>query len=97
MSAQHTPAPWEAKGDWVYARNGMTPIADCDVGARARKEREADARLIAAAPVLLAALKDVTDALERHVDIGTQYRPSPYEHPLNAYDRARAAIAKATA
>lgn len=36
-------------------------------------------------------LKDVTDALEPFVDTDAELR-KPYEHPLSAYDRARAAL-----
>ena len=83
----HTSGSWEAKGDWIYAHNGMTPVADCDVGARSRKERVADARLIAAAPDLLA--------------LALQYRDD-LRHPPTADSITRriaaidAAIAKAT-
>lgn len=43
---------------------------------------------------LLVLLKDVTDALEPHVPADAKMR-QPYEAPLSAYDRARAALAAA--
>ena len=40
---------------------------------------------------LRVALKDAADALELFVDTGAKHR-EPYETPLSAYDRARAAL-----
>ena len=88
MSAHHTPAPWQAKGDYIYARNGMTPIADCDVGLRSRKEREVDARLMAAAPDLLAICQEFIASLGPD-----GYFPNP---GYTKTQKMRAAIAKAT-
>ena len=83
MTTQHTPAPWElrrsVRGYWFidHEQGGegytLTKL-DCN---------EADARLIAAAPDLLAALEELLNAL-----------PSATTHP--AIKAARAAIAKAT-
>lgn len=72
---KHTPGPWEvdAAYGWiehsvwpakahaqVVARNGesMTPVARCQSNARAT-DNHANARLIAAAPELLAALEEM--------------------------------------
>ena len=83
MTTQHTPGPWElrrsVRGYWFidHEQGGegytLTKL-DCN---------EADARLIAAAPDLLAALEELLNAL-----------PSATSHP--AIKAARAAIAKAT-
>jgi len=62
------------------------------------EQGKADARLIAMAPDLAAALlkaeealRDATNALEGFVDTGAKLG-APYEHPLSAYDRARATL-----
>jgi hypothetical protein len=78
MSA-HTPGPWQVIGSTVYG-NAL----------RARLPHNgADARLIAAAPDLLAALRDMLSAYMGDRDMSA-------EDCLNAADRAVAAIAKAT-
>ena len=88
--AQHTPGPWEAKeytnsritgGYGVFARDSNIPIVE---GAYGEDIATADAntRLIAAAPDLLAALEAVLDKPD---DV------TVYE----AIERARAAIRKA--
>ena len=53
----------------------------------ARQSAEQAARVVE----LEVALKDAADALEKFVDTAAPFRP-PYEHPLSAYDRARAAL-----
>ena len=60
MNAKHTPGPWIAEDDQsIYAADGdgRRLIAECHAGHK--EERAANARLIAAAPDLLAALEDV--------------------------------------
>ena len=98
MSAQHTPGPWvyrrsfdsSARRDiWTAAdatghRELVATIPDAD-----GDHINADARLIAAAPDLLAALRDMVGAYQRHFDV----MPVAWQ----TYDDiARAAIAKAT-
>lgn len=58
MEQSFTPGPWETYngGDHVAAVGGEH-VASC--------ETKADARLIAAAPELLEALRDATDRLEK--------------------------------
>ena len=88
--SKHTPGPWAmpdsgqgriskvgVNGGW----DGMIATADCGDYARSRSEGLANARLIAAAPDLLEALKDAV-------------RDS--ESPGQWLDESRAAIAKAT-
>ena len=85
--SRHTPGPWEFEiitSSYVTAFDG-THIADVHHGrtATAKAEGSANARLIAAAPDLLEALKEVFsdhDAVNR----------------LSWVNRAAAAIAKAT-
>lgn len=89
MTTQHTPGPWRYEranpspttGEHLIAgaKNGyLAEIRDCGSG-----NISANARLIAAAPDLLAALEELLNAL-----------PSATTHP--AIKAARAAIAKAT-
>lgn len=79
MSA-YTPGPWKAEGPRVYAdRKGGSLIATM---AWFPGEEAANARLIAAAPELLEALR----VLVENGGIG----------PESMFDDARAAIAKAT-
>lgn len=86
----HTPGPWdvEPKGsrNFVDGADGLAVAYLGWAGVRERSEIEANARLIAAAPDLLAALYSIaTD-------------PSAIYSGANAHigDIARAAIAKAT-
>lgn len=69
MTAQHTPGPWNIgtkNGARVWSENGETLIADADVSESLRKEiKKANARLIAAAPDLLAALKEADEDFAR--------------------------------
>lgn len=63
---QHTPGPWDVtpSGYHVYDEHGNV-TADCaqpDIGSL--EERKANARLIAAAPELLAMVERLTDARE---------------------------------
>lgn len=87
----YTPGPWEVKGpihgyDWsVFKAGSKLAIADiCSIGGALEKSK-ANARLIAAAPELLAALKDALPILywelEKHgVD------------PVRRYQQAKMAI-----
>ena len=84
MTTQHTPGPWihdaDATGAVVYQGNSGT-IANIPMDLRAFR---ANARLIAAAPELLVALRGLVATLE-----GMALHPSHYA-------AARAAIATAT-
>ena len=88
--ASHTKGPWIAVGHWVEHPDDSTPdICNCDpdsMGQEGRSDKEicANARLIAAAPDMLAALRD----LERVAGIA-----SSFDDPARV--AARAAIAKA--
>jgi len=62
MSTEHTPGPWnvsEPSGNYIYA-----PAISGSIAALTYSAKPADARLIAAAPDLLAALHKVQDWLE---------------------------------
>ena len=84
MDAKHTPGPWAVGGRLVIAEKYGSVCAVDD----GQSDYVANARLIAAAPELLAALKAITD------ELGV---PDPgYPAPVaNAAEIARAAIAKA--
>ncbi len=96
MKTQHTPGPWVAS---PAIRSGFTIDAKCDPwlivttsdeeGRYGSIETEANARLIAAAPELLAALQVVLRDYTAVHDIGdVEMQPALYQ--------ARAAITKAT-
>lgn len=86
----HTPGPWIFDNDWrrwptVFGSDGIKVAIiekdkTIDSFVYELPERFANARLIAAAPDMLAALKDVVAVADRKTD---------------EFDRARAAIAKA--
>jgi hypothetical protein len=79
----HTPGPWKIaceSGDWFATLNDYAPIP----------ATEANARLIAAAPDLLEALRDVIGWVP-----GGAAEMWHTDAPTKAVERARAAIAKA--
>jgi hypothetical protein len=93
---KHTPGPWEAtdQGDVVMGDDRATIIAWCgdaeDNPEMGEATMLANARLIAAAPDMLRALKDLTrfcDAVRVQVGMG--------KTQLARLEQARAAIAKA--
>jgi len=91
-AALHTPGPWESNyGGMVHANNGETAIARCLKDAQGyrlgipRSQQTANARLIAAAPDLLTALKDIRSRMHFSGAIERQ----------QGADNAVAAIAKA--
>lgn len=92
MHATHTPGPWTARKWSCHAETTVTvDDLDCVTGKRtiADCESEADAKLIAAAPELLSALRAIVKSLSDQDDEGL------IEHAQQMID-ARAAIAKAT-
>lgn len=96
---QHTPGPWHCHGDgWITSDSvpRVACVADDDVLEGAVEvsdaQRDADARLIAAAPELLSALEGFVSRLN------TRSAPRLAGDPLFVQalvDSARAAIAKA--
>jgi hypothetical protein len=103
MSAQHTPGPWSAR-HWVChaattvvreVDGRVEVIAECSGFGRYADESLADARLIAAAPDLLAALKSLRDNMHaQDLEIEAE-RPTEDEYQ-QCMCNAAAAIAKAT-
>jgi hypothetical protein len=103
--ADHTPGPWahsinkpgtayDIKGDGRYVCSMSWSWHDSGAIFPAQRQSEANARLIAAAPELLAALVTVLDEYNGVID--------PDRNGLQGFDQyeevvaARAAIAKAT-
>ena len=104
MSA-HTPGPWKAHftGERGYLINGCDGDSLAGLAFQAckrREETEANAELIAAAPELLAALKEAERVLridaQDHANIGS-WKSAEARFVLRAADSARAAIEKAGA
>jgi hypothetical protein len=107
MSAAHTPGPWSYRpfehDDWGIVRgpdgyvvaNAQSNRVSDEEKDDARWHRtdpyEANARLIAAAPELLQALKALLEIVEK-----TKWGQPWPGRPHAECDRARAAIAKAT-
>ncbi len=99
--AKHTPGPWSfgpavpgAKRCFYISGNHDANNREVDIGTvqGGYYSCEANARLIAAAPDLLAALKDTLDFLERH---SNRWDGVNGKHPQLVVTAARAAIAKA--
>ena len=93
--AKHTPGPWWADFDGENTFDGVeiqqvgrlhyVPVANVPVDYTDREEREANARLIAAAPDLLEALDEAIE-WDSHDDMGW---------PALWLEKAETAIAKA--
>jgi hypothetical protein len=83
--SKHTPGPWHTAGEQgVQIRSAKDQIAK--VWTMRGNEWKANARLIAAAPELLEALKEIVDAADG----------AGWEQLDPSFKKARAAIAKAT-
>jgi len=103
METKHTPGPWSATNDTVKGPSGNI-VAECmgySVKAtapeqRAQGGREANAHLIAAAPELLEACRNLSQYVAKGIADGAFkdcVLPKGAEKRLN---QAQAAIAKAT-
>jgi len=92
MTTHHTPGPWNVTGLYVREQDGglVASINDLWHGQKTPKaEKNANARLIAAAPDLLAALEELLWSASRtSLETDGDYS--------NAFTAARAAIDKAT-
>jgi len=85
---QHTPGPWEIvereqDTPRIVGPDGQADVAILGTGAHTTEEEEANARLIAAAPDMLEALKYIV-----------AWKPKDW-NPETARDMATAAISKA--
>ena len=95
---KHTPGPWYIDPIKAHANGNQRIMAgQCTPVAVVPEHLAADARLIAAAPDLLEALKEATSALEwRWERVANRAAPVHETAIQEAYNQARAAIAKAT-
>ena len=95
MSAQHTPGPWKLDGAAntndldIIAPTGRITMLDCEISEVSEDVLTANARLIAAAPELLAALRAAEEWAEHIEDDESRV-------PVDVRLAMRAAIAKAT-
>lgn len=114
MSA-HTPRPWEFDGENIIAANGCK-LARIDRDMKSRGKERLESReyengngtLMAAAPDLLAALREANEILERHFTMMTEphgisdeqraavKETAAYKTAIARLQRQRDAIAKAT-
>lgn len=95
MDAKFTPGEWFASGESVYRTKHLSGlIADCDVGSAPKHEREANAKLIAAAPAMYEALILAEDVLARF-PFTSEIWPNG-THPNTGIEQIRAAIRAAT-
>ena len=91
--SKHTPGPWGISpikkyahdGPGIYPKGADLPVAVVRSILRKEEERQANARLIAAAPDMLEALELAVDGLEP----GFPFRS------IKAFEKMHAAIAKA--
>lgn len=110
MSAAFTPGPWvwmdshgvlmvddKNEGSICVVSRRVFKNEKGQVGRFADTEHRANAQLIAAAPALLAALTRLCRAFPTDADMKEAgWEGSEIEEGCNAYDAARAAVAKAT-
>lgn len=86
VSAQHTPGPWRSDYWDVYARDGRHVCKCTATGAIDETHPSiANARLIAAAPDMLAAL---VAAVQAHGPFGDDSRPEWWQPALDAIAKA---------
>jgi len=95
MSTQHTPGPWHAQhmGNVNGVRMSWMVKDKLSVGTR----NPADEALVSAAPDLLASVIELLEPLERASAAMVAEGKALDQNGEAAFDRARAAIAKATA
>lgn len=92
----HTPGPWAVSDTSIITDDCCIAVIEDDGGYEAPPDqREANARLIAAAPDLLSALRDNLEAIEIHFNCEAEKFPSDSQHVVNGLAQIRAAIAKA--
>lgn len=88
----HTPGPWECTPSQIRDDlHWITRRSSCELTVKVEGS-EANARLIAAAPDLLAAMEALVDWSLLRSDWLQAGQPHPENHPIS---KARAAIAKA--
>lgn len=97
MSTGHTPGPWEvgqnSQKTWVQ---GVGNLVGCHLRNCDRKHRNNNARLIAAAPELLAALLAMIEGDKEAIADADRFGIPFPDELLTSYHQACAAIHKAT-
>lgn len=93
-TTSNTPGPWTVVGrlGYGYLIGPNVAVAYGGVGSGHADDGEANARLIAAAPDLLSAAREVMEALEQY---GASIVPHLLDDDMNAGQRLRNAIANA--
>ena len=91
-AATHTPAPWNAQ----LTMDGLWAIMGEQFRYLPRRDAAANARLIAAAPALLAAAQDVDAAHDAFREATAERFAPRLEDVLNAYTRLKTAIEAAS-
>lgn len=95
MTTTHTPGPWNVDCGAIAMAGEIVCSTIPAPESASVAERRANARLIAAAPDMLAALKAALEALDASQPIHSRY-PEPIARHREATKAAIAAIAKAT-
>jgi hypothetical protein len=90
--SMHTPGPWKV-GDFGLILADANPCKDAIVAQAEGLNKEENARLIAAAPVLLEALKGMIEA--GHLGVKLNVRKSEHYSWMNAEACARKAVLQA--
>jgi hypothetical protein len=90
MTTNHTPGPWRVEGKEVVSLDRFVCLIDSH--GPDDTEKRGNAHLIAAAPELLAALKELQ---EKFVEVSERYRGASWCYGAEAVSNARAAIVKA--
>lgn len=80
----HTPGPWIHSGGQIYPDATAPTIAMIPSFDKKDQEQQANARLIAAAPELLEALRGCIDELELHKKFAEQTGDTDLIYRLNA-------------
>lgn len=95
MNGKHTPGPWsqDKYGNVISADKETIKVEGVSLSGRSTEETRANARLIAAAPELLAALEAMLEAVRQNID---GIPPTADQIFAKAGHSAVAAIAKAT-
>lgn len=93
METKHTPGPWRRHSveAYIVVSNDGTAVADTEADSVQHHQRLCNARLIAAAPDLLEALKGIVDDDDAGVSLADQLARSGARMAA-----AKAAILKAT-
>jgi len=94
----HTPGPWEVAGhgNYVRSRSGGFAVAQSEeLPGQDGEERNANARLIAAAPEMLEALKELVKEFDAYEAAMCKRFSAGHEDHGRQRELARLAIAKA--